>query len=470
MTATWGVMASCALADLRRHLRSPALWALVLAAPIAAHFMLPGEAADYAVITLNGARPRFSASVLGLELGIITAVVLTPAAFLFLRAGPTKVRPWQADGVAPAPRPAVFLGRWLADVGVLWLALLSLTAAGLILSLFRIPWSAQDPLRLVASLWLPAAPALALAAGARSILDARPATRAWLGDVLFFAAWIGTAVAGLLGAGGLGAFADIYGAITPLVSGADFPVDGLTIGAAPNSAASVPLDGWAGVTEPRYLAARACWLFAPALLPLLAGALYRPPVASGGGSGRRGRAATSSEASGDHPPSTSLAPASGGGRLRASPLIGLVLSLMRVMSRGRVWRAGALAVACAGLFLPFRAAVGPAVWLLALFPLAAEAGRWQAPELRRLLNATPASGPLRFAAFVLAGALLMLLPIAPALLRAAVTGDAAALRQAMALVSLAPLAAAALGTLSRGAVAPRLLSLLAWYAYLSSAN
>jgi len=79
--------------QLSRHLRSPAIWWLALAAPIGARFLVPDQSASYSVLAVNDARLALDSGVIGLQLGVIMAIILTPLAYIFLRAGPTRKTP-----------------------------------------------------------------------------------------------------------------------------------------------------------------------------------------------------------------------------------------------------------------------------------------------------------------------------------------------------------------------------------------
>ena len=124
-----------------RHLRSPAIWWLAIAAPIGARFLVPDENASYSALAVNEATLALDSGVIGLQLGVIMAIILSPLAYIFLRAGPTRKTPWQAENVTPARRSALALGHWLADTLALWILMLALAGAGIMLAYFRLPLS-----------------------------------------------------------------------------------------------------------------------------------------------------------------------------------------------------------------------------------------------------------------------------------------------------------------------------------------
>ena len=76
--------------DVARFLRSPSLWLLLLAAPIAARYMIsetPGKGINMAV---GGQLPVLTSPVFGIWLGIVVSLLIMPVAFIYLRAGPTR--------------------------------------------------------------------------------------------------------------------------------------------------------------------------------------------------------------------------------------------------------------------------------------------------------------------------------------------------------------------------------------------
>lgn len=79
--------------QLLRHLRSPAIWWLALAAPIGARFLVPETTANYSVLAINDAIPALDSGVLGLQLGIVMAVILLPIALYFSSGGSNPENP-----------------------------------------------------------------------------------------------------------------------------------------------------------------------------------------------------------------------------------------------------------------------------------------------------------------------------------------------------------------------------------------
>ena len=460
--------------DWTRYLRSKSLWFVALAAPIAAHFMVPDKEASYAVLSINQMIPVLTAPVLGLELGVLTATLLTPLAYIFLRAGPTRHRPWQISDVAPHSRMIATLGRWVADTAALWILVAALTIAGFILGLFRLE-ADSNAVQTIWALWLPAAPSLALIAAVRLLLDARNWTRRWLGDVMFFIIWCGLLVTGLIGStdpqtGAMTAepFKDAFGFVAPIVGSVDVPVEFVSIGGGYNTGESMRIDGWQGVTDGAYVMSRLFWLGLAAGLAAFAGLIWSPMKQRK--SAMRKAEATNAAAQSRIPISDIgfvAPPAVQAGTLG---LAKVVRSNILLLLRSKAWFICLCLTAIAGAVLPFREMAGPAILLALIFPLTDESARWEAPTTGQLLATMGAERGNRMLSLFIASVLVAGAVLLPAAIRAIMVGDAAAFPHMAIIAFGAPAVAIMLGSLTRSAVAGRLILLIIWYVYLSSAG
>ena len=464
-------LSSSFLLDLKRYLRSPALLLVALAVPIAAHYMVPGEGASYAVLTINEMKPIRSASVLGLELGVLAATLLTPLAYIFLRAGPTRHRPWQISDVAPHSRVMTALGRWTADTAALWILLAALTAAGLIIGIFRLE-GPMNIFKTITALWLPAAPALAVIAALRIFLDARNLTRRWLGDVIFFFAWIGFMVIGIIGAESSGTdimiakpFADAFGFTTPLINSVEGPITGLTIGGATNTDQTVNIEAWESLTSGMYLQARVFWLAVAAGIAMLAGLIWGPLKARKPKL-KKGEIIHTARPSISETAFTPPRPVVSGSKNYVS----VIISEIKLILKSKAWLICLVVTAIMGGVLPFRTLAGPAILLALIFPLTEASSRWQAKTTGQLLDTlgtdkTQRTALLFISAVIVAGAVLI-----PAIIRIFLTGELQWLSHIGLMIFAMPAFIIAAGTLTRSAVAGRLIMLIIWYIYLSAVS
>ncbi|UTW58932.1 hypothetical protein KFE96_01095 [Kordiimonas sp. SCSIO 12603] len=471
--STFGVLQSSTQLELKRYVRSSALLLAALATPIAAHYMVPDKEASYAVLTINQQVPVLTAAILGLDLGVIAATLLTPLAYIFLRAGPTRHRPWQITDTAAHSRVAWALGRWAADTCALWMLLVGLTVAGLILGIFRLEGQ-MNIVETTIALWLPAAPALALIAAIRLFLDARNLTRRWFGDVVFFILWIALLIVSIIGTVdpetnymANNPMTDAFGFTSPIIGAVDYPVDGVTIGGAPNSGETVMVDAYRGVTDAGYMVARLSWLGISALVAVVAGLIWAPMKArsikvKGNPAAPLSTYKTSIKDVPFKAPKVVSA--------RMSHYIAGVINEIKLLFRSRLSLLILLAVAIAGAFLPFRTVAGPAIFLVLIFPISQASARWQNNTVSTLLNTF---GPGRFERAVilfLSSMFVAIVTLTPAMIVAVFSGNSNSLMDAGLIAVSVPLVLVALGALTRSAVTGRLIMLMAWYVYLSSAT
>ena len=111
-----------------------------------------------------------TSATLGVTLGIIVSTLLLPVGFLYLRSNVTRIQPWQIEEATAASRVAIALGRFAADVIILFAMLAALTLpagswAG---------WSAaarSNIWHITLTLWIVAGPSLMGLAAIRIFLD-----------------------------------------------------------------------------------------------------------------------------------------------------------------------------------------------------------------------------------------------------------------------------------------------------------
>ncbi|MEM9600942.1 MAG: hypothetical protein AAF926_07960, partial [Pseudomonadota bacterium] len=213
--------------QMMRHLRSPAIWLLAIAGPLAARYLVPEPGSGYSLLAVNDAILRPTASTIGLQLGVITAVMLTPLVYIFLKAGPTRIQPRQVTDVVPRTRSALSLGQWLGDTAMLWFLVFILGFSGVILSLFRLPLSEVAPFETLIAAFLIAGPTLAIIAAIRTVFAMRPMLRKAWGDVLFVIFWLvilSLSAMFFMDGSGASPFMDIFGFAAPMLTGTSEPV------------------------------------------------------------------------------------------------------------------------------------------------------------------------------------------------------------------------------------------------------
>lgn len=463
MTAI-AVARSSLTTSLVRYSRSWGLWLLLVVALIGARFWVPRGDGTTLVIAIGGHLPVMTSAMLGVSLGIVVSTLLLPAGYIFLRSNTTRRQPWQVEEVTPASRVAIALGRFGADVAMLFAVLGVLTIAGWFLAWLLLPPADIRPGQIAFALWLVAAPAVMGLAAIRILFDAVPILRRGLGDLAYFVLYITSIAAPSSMADQRAGFAanmvDFAGFVRPLVFDAPSLDRGFQIGGGPVEPGRIPLDVMAGLLSPGYVESRAAWAAIAILVAALAGLIYRPHRAPkrAKGTGRLSRWLSA----GAPPAADPQAPPA---RRSAVPALGLVAAEFRLIGNGRLFWLVAAGVAAVGWFADFRHAASPAALLLLTFGLTAQAGRAEARGLRPLAVTSAMSPWLRRGAFVVAGTLWSVLLAIPAI----VAGPALdRLGLAAATGATAAATAMALAAVSGSAFAPRVVLLIAWYVYLSA--
>jgi hypothetical protein len=448
-----------------RYSRSWGLWVLLLIAPVAARFWIPGEDDTTVVIAVNGKAPVMTSAMLGVSLGIVISTLLLPLAFLYLRSNVTRRQPWQVEEVTPASRVAIALGRFSADVAVLGAVLVAMTVAGWFIAWLVTPLETISLGDITFALWLIAAPALMGVAAVRLLFGSLGFTRGALGEFLFFVLWMAAIIAPAAGAERKVSFAgnmiDFAGFVRPLsYSLPEGQRGSFAIGGAPVTHGKIALDVKAGLLSEGYVASRLAWAGLAVLLAGLSGLVYMPhrPAKQRRRQGRLARLLAPGA-----PPAADLAAAAA--PPAAFALVGLVWTEARLIAEGRLWLLAALAIAAAGPFLDYRSATSGAAALLLIFGLTAHAGRSEQKGLAGLASTLPMPPMLRRCAFAVAGLGWMLAMSLPAI----AVGGTQPLLLALALGLAGPLLAALLAAWTRSAFAPRLVLLILWYGYLSAA-
>ena len=243
------VIARSSLAtSLVRYSRSWGLWLLLLVALIGTRFWVPRDDGTTIIIAVGNQIPVMTSAMLGVSLGIVVSTLLLPVGYIYLRSNTTRRQPWQVEEVTPGSRVAIALGRFGADVAMLFTVLGALTLAGWFLAWRMVPAEQLDFGEVALALWLVAAPAVMGLAAIRILFDALPPTRRALGDLLYFFIWIGSIAAPASMADRPPSFVanmvDFGGFVRPMVFGAPDGDQGFQIGGGPVDPGRIPLDVW----------------------------------------------------------------------------------------------------------------------------------------------------------------------------------------------------------------------------------
>ncbi len=446
-----------------RHIRSPALWFVALAAPIIARFIVPDPEASYSIISINNARPNLTAGVIGMEIGIIAGLFLSPFAYIFLRAGPTKTVPWQVEDTCPSSRIWQMVGNWIADTLVLWLILLCLAVAGVIISLFRLPLTEVVPIdTLLAAIFI-AAPALCFVAAVRTFLSARPKLRGALGDVVFVVIWLGgTLMASVYFVPGQTpvAIADLFGFAASMSPAVAEPIRAMSMPGLPGTTDTININAMRGVLDPSFLLSRVFWIFMAMGVACLSGLVFKPRSQKAHRKHLAGRKWVGKLSVGADRALQAIGPTG------SKTLTPLWENFSQILTP-KLYVYVLMGAAIIGGLYPFTPQIGALLWLAVLFPLTDHSARWQSRNLTRFASTAPMSKPAQLVWQYCAGLLLVLLVCLPALVKGFTANPTAIPRDLLILIIGLPLIITAFGALTRSAFFARLLLLLAWYMYLN---
>lgn len=450
---------------LKRYSRSWGLWLLLLVGPVGARFFVSRDDGSAVTIAIGNQLPVLTSAMLGVSLGIVVSTLLLPVAFLYLRSNTTRRQSWQIEEVSPASRVAITLGRFGADVAVLFGVLAALNLGGWLLGWLIIDVEPVSYWQISFALWLVAAPAVLGVAAIRQLFDALPWTRRALGDFLYLWIWLGAIVVPAAAQHMAASFTtnmyDFAGYGRPLIYGAPAQSSDFAIGGVDHLLPGrVPLDVMAGLLSPGYIPSRLAWAAIAVAVAALAGLLYRPlrPAKQRW----YAKLAARLTARPAPPRADPLAPPAKRARL---PTAGLLRAEVELIGGDRLMLLLALAAAAAGLAGDYRHVGSAAANLWLVFALTAHAGRAEPKGLRALTMTTALSPMLRRTVFVAAGLVWALVLALPGALWSA---DAPRLLLALATGGVVALVTMVLSALSGSGFAARMLLLIGWYAYLSS--
>jgi hypothetical protein len=457
----YAVARSSFVTSLTRYSHSWGLWLLLLIAPIGARFMIANDDGFGMQVAIDRHLPVMTPATIGVTLGVLVSTLLMPVGFLYLRSNVTRNQPWQIEEVTAASRVAIALGRFAADVGILFAVLAVLNLAGLFLG-WLVGNGPLDPLALSFALWVVAGPSLMVLAAIRALVDARDVTRGGLGETAFFVIWLTIvavpAVLSMLPSSYGANMIDMLGFVRPLAGPAPMKMGSFSIGFTNVLPGRVPLDVMAGVHAAGYLLSRLSWAVLAVALAALAGRFYAPHRAV-----RRPKRPGWLAQMMAGPPRAPATPSALPAPFAANAFANLVKAEFRLIGEGRLFVVLGVAAAAIGAVADYRQFGSPAALLLLVFALSGHGAR---SETMRALTRVAALSPApRRLAFVIAGtgwALLMALPGAVTHLsvRPLMLGLAGGAGAAVIAIGLA--------AISRAAFAPRLVLQILWYGYFST--
>lgn len=448
--------------QLWRHLRHPAIWIVIILTMIGARFFIPLPTEGYVTLSVNNAYPVMSSGVIGLQLGIITALLLSPLVYIYLKAGPTRIQPWQIEDVTPSRRLAMNLGQGFGDVIALFFVLFWIGIAGLVLCFFRLPVSEINPLHFFLTLFLVAGPAMVMVAGIKRVFSARPWLKGAWGDVLFFIFWMaGNVIAAtLFDKAPIKLGQDIFGFAASIAVSTEEPVTAMVVGGTPSVEQYITLDPVSGFARLDFLLARFQWFAVGVGLFALAAFIHAPRRSKvSRKAGLRQQAFAGLDLIGDKVSVFLIAP------FRAWPVLE---SNMRQLLKPGWLILILIGLSLSGLFLPFRKVTGPGIFLILIFMTSRLGAAWEERHLRQLRATLPMATSVQALYSGLTVFSLCVLMYLPALISKGLQGNFQTISMDVLMIAIiVPIIGIGLGMLTRSTTFARLLLLGMWYAYLN---
>lgn len=445
--------------QIRRHLRHQAIWIIVIIVLLGARFFIPLPKDGYVTMSINNGYPMPSSGVIGLQLGIVSTLVLTPLAYVYLKSGPTRQSPWQIEDVTPSRRILMELGQGVGDWVILLLMLFWLGVGGLVLCFFRLPLSEIYPAHLFFTLFLISAPAMAMVVGLKRLLSSRPGLREGPGDSIFIMLWF---VGNIFAVSAMNSdrplFYDIFGFASSTKLAMDGAISVLAIGPTPPTETLIAIDAVTGLWQTEFLLARAQWTLTGLGLCVLAALIYQSRqklITKDMVLVPKSNLFVSQTLQGDFIARKVL------GLFNFAPLIASTLS--QLLRPG--WVVAMLLVASiSGVVAPFRNGTGAGVMLIMIFLISRLGVSWEGRNLRRLKGTMPIGLIRQAGTMWLVTGLFTFILFLPAVLDHAASGINI-LPEALLISTLLPSCGIGLGMLTRNATASRLVLLIMWYVY-----
>ena len=260
------------------------------------------------------------------------------------------------------------------------------------------------------------------------------------------------------------AILDAFGFAAPISGSTDEIMAGFTIIGSSESADKISLDAMRGILTPAYLSSRIFFLALALVAAALAGLIYKPRIAKLPKQGTQARSVSLARSQ-----SRTQRALSNPIKVKSSSsLVATFISEIRLILRGKIMLIIIAGAAFIGAFLPYQTAAGPAIWLALLFPITAEGGRWHSQNTRQFFETTGVGLWHRAALCLLASITIFVIAHIPAIGHIAATGTWDVVPQMGAITLGVPAAAIALGYITKGPIAGRLILLISWYVYMSA--
>ncbi|MFN2218440.1 MAG: ABC transporter permease [Anaerolineae bacterium] len=189
-------------ADVYERIRRRSFLIILAITIFAGYLFVPPADAGYRVLQVGAQRGIYNSQWIGLMFGLIAAMHLPLVGFYLVKNTVERDRltgVGQIIATTPVSKVTYVVGKWLSNLAILTAILGAMTVMAAIMQLLRGEDAAINVWVLLTWIWLMGMPVLALAAAMAVLFECVSFLRRGLGNVIYFAIWLGALISVLSG-------------------------------------------------------------------------------------------------------------------------------------------------------------------------------------------------------------------------------------------------------------------------------
>jgi hypothetical protein len=186
-----------ARADFFERIRRSSFLLILATTVFAGYLFVPPADAGYRVLQVGVQRGIYNSQWIGLMFGLIAAMHLPLVGFYLVKNTVERDRQTgvgQVIATTPISKVTYVVGKWLSNLAVLVAILGTMTVMAVVMQFLRGEDTTIDAWALLTSIWLMGLPVLALAAAMAVLFECVSFLRRGLGNVIYFAIWLGALI------------------------------------------------------------------------------------------------------------------------------------------------------------------------------------------------------------------------------------------------------------------------------------
>jgi ABC-type transport system involved in multi-copper enzyme maturation permease subunit len=195
--STLHAMYHLARADFFERIRRSTFLLILATTVLAGYLFVPPADAGYRVLQVGVQRGIYNSQWIGLMFGLIAAMHLPLVGFYLVKNTVERDRQTgvgQIIATTPISKVTYVVGKWLSNLAVLVAILGTMTVMAVVMQFLRGEDTTIDAWALLTSIWLMGLPVLALAAAIAVSFECVSFLRRGLGNVIYFAIWLGALI------------------------------------------------------------------------------------------------------------------------------------------------------------------------------------------------------------------------------------------------------------------------------------